>query len=207
MLNRAFGLLLSGVMTSFLFTTGSVNTATAEHNHPSASPANTTNTTPHQQNHNQHFLKMMIHHNQKGVEMADLAIEKATNPEVKELAAKIKVSQTQEIAQLQALHKQLYGAEVPRNMSCPKMQQQESENKPRMSMHSRMMSLETLRNAANFDQEFLQRMIHHHQMSVMMAQKANTSATNSQLRDLAKDIIKTQTAEIQQMQKLSPVAS
>lgn len=43
--------------------------------------------------------------------------------------------------------------------------------------------------------------------SMMMAQKAMNSATHKQLRDLAQDIIKTQTAEIQQLEQLSKASS
>ncbi|MBD2569630.1 DUF305 domain-containing protein [Anabaena lutea] len=44
-------------------------------------------------------------------------------------------------------------------------------------------------------------------LSVMMAQKVMNSATHKQLRDLAQDIIKTQTAQIQQLEQLSKASS
>ncbi|HLO87679.1 MAG TPA: DUF305 domain-containing protein [Nostocaceae cyanobacterium] len=207
MLNLASRLFLgSAIATTILSTLSVTYTATAQHNHPLPSPLNTTDTTPHHQNGDQHLIKMMIHHEQKGAEMANLAVQKATKSEIKELAAKIKISQTQEIEQLKALYKQLYGAEVPANsMNCPKMQQHNGDQKPDMSMHSEMMNLEGLKNATNFDQEFLKRMIHHHQMSIMMAEKASKNATHTPLRDLAQAIIKKQTVEIQQLQQLSQV--
>jgi uncharacterized protein (DUF305 family) len=205
MLGQVLRLFLgSAIATTILTSVPVTYTATAEHNHPSPSPANTTNITPNHPDGDQHFVKMMIHHNQKDAEMADLAVQQATKPEIKELAAKIKVNQTQEIEQLQALYKQLYGVEVPTSsMSCDQMQQQHGDKKPGMSMHSEMMNLETLKNADNFDQEFVKRMIHHHEMSVKMAEKASKKTTHTQLRALAQAIIKTQSVEIQQLKQFS----
>src|SRR5688500_14913135 len=44
------------------------------------------------------FAQMMIPHHQQAVEMAELAATRASDPEVKELAAKIKAAQAPEIA-------------------------------------------------------------------------------------------------------------
>ncbi|MEO3706793.1 DUF305 domain-containing protein [Trichormus azollae] len=107
--------------------------------------------------------------------------------------------QTKEIEQLQALYKQLYGTEVTANaMNCMGGQGQGI---------GKMMSLESLQNSPNFDQELLQGMIQHQQMSVNMAKKASETATVPQIRDFAQAIIKTQTAQIQKLQQLSPSES
>jgi uncharacterized protein (DUF305 family) len=70
-----------------------------------------------------------------------------------------------------------------------------------------MMNLESLANSPNFDQEFLRKMIHHQQMSVKMAKKAAENANVPQIRNLAQAMIKTQTAQLQKLQQLSPVES
>lgn len=58
-----------------------------------------------------------------------------------------------------------------------------------------------LQNAPDFDQEFIQQMIPHHQMGVMMAQMVLTNSQRPEIRQLAQSIIKSQTAEINQMQQ------
>lgn len=153
-----------------------------------------------------HFIEMMIPHHQVAVKMADLALQKAKRPEIKKLAAAIKTDQTKEIEQMKAWYKQWYGAEVPAHaMTGMGMHHRRGQGMPTMPMHSGMMgmdmSLESLKNASDFDKEFIRQMISHHQSAVMMAQMVLNSATHPQINNLAQAIIKSQTAEIQQMQQ------
>lgn len=60
--------------------------------------------------------------------------------------------------------------------------------------------LSALRNAADFDRAFIEQMIPHHEMGVMMAQMLQNRGQHPELQTLAKAIITSQTAEIQQMQ-------
>jgi uncharacterized protein (DUF305 family) len=60
--------------------------------------------------------------------------------------------------------------------------------------------LEALKKAPDFDKEFVRQMIPHHQMAVMMAQMASMRATRPEIRTLAQSIIKSENAEIVQMQ-------
>jgi len=73
-----------------------------------------------------------------------------------------------------------------------------------MGMGQGMMNMETdlaaLKKASDFDKEFVRQMIPHHQMAVMMAQMASKRATRPEIRTLAQSIIKSQNAEIAQMQ-------
>ncbi|MBD2293417.1 DUF305 domain-containing protein [Anabaena sphaerica FACHB-251] len=196
MLNKSVNFGLLGLLAALSLT----NSAIAEqHQHSPSAPADMTNTMPQPQG-DQRFITMMIHHDQKTLKMADLALQKAKNPQIKALATEIKTEQTKEIEQLQAFYKQLYGAEVPAGvMNCMGMGNGQGMGKN--------MSLESLENSPNFDQEFLQKMIHHQQMSVKMASKAAENANAPQIRNLAQAIIKTQTAQIQKLQQLSPVES
>ena len=59
--------------------------------------------------------------------------------------------------------------------------------------------IETLTGPA-FERAFLEQMIMHHQMAVMMAEPVTRQATHDELKTLARTIIEAQTAEIQQMQ-------
>jgi uncharacterized protein (DUF305 family) len=60
--------------------------------------------------------------------------------------------------------------------------------------------LEALNKAPDFEKEFVRQMIPHHQMAVMMAQMASMRATRPEIRTLAQSIIKSENAEIVQMQ-------
>ena len=73
------------------------------------------------------------------------------------------------------------------------MQQQDMMDREMMS---------ALKNASDFDQEFLRQMTRHHQMATMMAGMVVNSAEHPEIRQLAQSIIKSQSAEIAQMQQL-----
>ncbi len=60
-------------------------------------------------------------------------------------------------------------------------------------------NLYALQNAPDFDREFIQQMVPHHQMGVMMASMVLNSNQRLEIRNLAQSIIKGQTDEINQM--------
>jgi uncharacterized protein (DUF305 family) len=60
--------------------------------------------------------------------------------------------------------------------------------------------LNALKQAPDFDKEFVRQMIPHHQMAVKMAQMVSSRAARPEIRTLAQSIIKSQNAEIAQMQ-------
>lgn len=159
-----------------------------------------------------HFIEKMIPHHQGAIEMADLAISKAKRPEIKELAEAIKQDQNREIEQMTAWYRQWYNAEVPASspnmmMSMASTQGSDSTNNQEMPMDRCMgmmgmmnMDLEALKNAPDFDKAFIEQMIPHHKMAVMMAGMVLDS-DRSEIRDLAKSIIQTQSNEIEQMRE------
>jgi hypothetical protein len=67
-----------------------------------------------------------------------------------------------------------------------------------MMMHDMTASLEG-KQGADFDVEFLEQMIVHHEGAVAMAQMVLAQSENVQLRAFAEDIIRVQAAEIAQM--------
>ncbi|HEY9604576.1 MAG TPA: DUF305 domain-containing protein, partial [Allocoleopsis sp.] len=71
-----------------------------------------------------------------------------------------------------------------------------------MGMGAMSTDLDALKNAPDFDKEFIRQMIPHHQMAVHMASMVLDSQ-HPELRTLAQNIIKSQTAEIEQMQQWS----
>jgi uncharacterized protein (DUF305 family) len=150
----------------------------------------------------QHFIVMMIPHHEGAIAMAELAESRATHPEIKQLET-IKTTQNQEIEQMQAWYKEWYGTDVP--TLGPGM------GMGHMSMGHRGMGhgsggmmgtdLYALENAAEFDRAFIEQMIPHHQMAVMMASMVLSNATRPEIRELAQSIIDSQSAEIEQMQQ------
>lgn len=177
-----------------------------------------TNTTKAQQNQSQaassaigkstevdkSFIEMMILHHQGAVEMAQMAVKKAKTPEVQKLAKSIVKEQKQEIGQMRTWYKQWYGAQVPKMEN---MQMHHGMGGMMMVMHHQeMMDQEmmvALKNASNFDREFLRQMISHHEMALMMAGMVVDGAVHPETRKLADSIIKSQSAEINKMGQLS----
>jgi uncharacterized protein (DUF305 family) len=141
------------------------------------------------------FIAMMIPHHEQAIQMADLALTRAKRPEVKQLAQTIEQDQTREIQQMRTWYKSWYGAEV---VAMPMYSQQMPQSG---GMQGMRMDLMALKNAADFDQEFLRQMIFHHQMAIQMGQMDASRFTRPELRELSQSIVKTQTTEIDQMQK------
>lgn len=149
------------------------------------------------------FIEMMIPHHKGATEMAEMALSRAKSPEVKKLAQSIIQDQNREIQQMQTWYKQWYGAEVPMTGTNTRsgmgeemmmsMQQQEKMDREMM---------EALENAPDFDREFLRQMTRHHQTATMMAGMVVNSAEHPEIRNLAQSIIRSQSAEIAQMEQL-----
>lgn len=193
------------------------NTAASEVISPQSSPISTPTAIPGMPGMmaqaDQHFIVMMIPHHEDAVAMADLALNRAQHPEIKQLAEAIKTTQTQEIQRMQAWYQEWYGSEVPvwspgmgmgmmhGNGITPSSQRPIMMGKGHMGGRSMGTDLNALENAADFDREFIEQMIPHHQMAIMMSTMVANSATRPEIRDLAQSIIRSQSAEIQQMQQ------
>jgi uncharacterized protein (DUF305 family) len=156
-----------------------------------------TNGSPMANNLDQHFIEQMIPHHEGAIEMAKLAQERSQRPEILTLAEAIMQSQSQEITQMQTWYKNWYGTEVPVDSTV-------GMGMGRGMMHGGMMGgqtsdIESLKNATNFDEAFLQEMIPHHQMAVMMAQMLLSGSNRPEMKQLGQDIITAQESEIEQM--------
>jgi uncharacterized protein (DUF305 family) len=156
----------------------------------------------------QHFIVMMIPHHEDAIAMADLALTRAQHPELKTLAQSIKTTQTREIQDMQTWYKQWYGTDVPEWQAGPSGMHNRQGNPRGFGMrmrHGGMMgmrsNLAALQTAKDFDRAFIEDMIPHHEMAVMMAQMVLTNNQHPEMRTLAESMIKTQTAEINQMRQ------
>ena len=146
------------------------------------------------------FAQMMVPHHQQAVQMAALAETRATAPEIKQLAAKIKTAQVPEISTLTGW---LTGWGMPTT-------QPGGHNMPGMSgatgMPGMMSDAEmTQLNAAtgiDFDRMFAQMMVAHHNGAIKSAQEEQAKGSNADAKALAATIEKALTAEAATLQTI-----
>ena len=143
------------------------------------------------------FIREMTPHHNGALEMAKLAADRAENPKVKDLAARIEKAQDPEIQQMAALAKQ-WGVALDTGAT----------SMPGHSMSGGMSmggdgaaKLEPLKGAA-FDKAFLEEMIPHHESAVQMSQQELKAGRSEEAKKLAQAIIDGQTAEIAEMKAL-----
>jgi uncharacterized protein (DUF305 family) len=164
----------------------------------------------------QWFIQEMIPHHDDAVAMADLALIQAEHPELKQLAQRIKDAQTKEIGQMRAWYKAWYGTDtVPAGLMDQRHDAMAEawRNAPNVpnapgagfgmmgSMGAMHAAPQSIDGARPFDKAFIELMIPHHQMAVMMATHALAGAQHPEMRELLQSIISSQSAEIAQMQQ------
>ncbi|MFE9437949.1 DUF305 domain-containing protein [Streptomyces sp. NPDC006602] len=148
------------------------------------------------------FATEMIQHHRQAVEMADLAADRASSQEVKDLATKIKGAQDPEIKTMSGWLTS-WGEEVPEDMSSsmPGMDHDMSSSMPGMMGSEDMGKLDKA-SGAEFDEMFLDMMVQHHEGAVEMAKTEKADGKYSPAVKLADGVITAQTAEIGQMNKM-----
>jgi uncharacterized protein (DUF305 family) len=158
----------------------------------------------------QRFIIMMIPHHDGAIAMADLALSRAKRSEIRALAKRIKASQTSENAQMRAWYRQWYGQDVPvwkpgagwgwQGGMGEMMGTGMGIGASGMGMHGGT-NLTALSTSKDFDRAFLEQMIPHHQMGVMMASMAQINSQHPELRELQQAMVRVQSEEIAQMQQ------
>ena len=140
------------------------------------------------------FLDTMIHHHQGAVEMAETALKKTSNAELKTFAQKIIDDQKKEIAQMNEWREKWFsGKPRAQNMEMPGM-----ADSMKMMTGDEMKKYEAA-TGKDFDVLFLDMMTPHHAGAVVMAKEALQKAQHPEIKTLANQIIKAQEAEIKQM--------
>ena len=156
-----------------------------------------------------HFIVMMIPHHEGAIAMADLALQRSKRSEIRALAERIRTSQSRENAQMRRWYRQWFGTDVPAWPGPGSGWGMGTGMGPGMRMGGGMgmgwgmpgftTSLEALRTAPDFDRAFLEQMIAHHRMGVMMASHAQWGTVHPELRELEAAMVRVQSEEIEQM--------
>lgn len=146
---------------------------------------------------NKHFIEQMIPHHEGAIAMANLAIQKAKRPEIKTLATAIIAAQTTEIQSMNGWYQDWFGSAVPKVSTGMMGGGMMSQSGMHMGGQEDMTALE---NATDFDKVFIEEMIPHHQLAIMMANMLQSGTNRPEMQQLAKNIISSQSKEIQQMQ-------
>ena len=154
------------------------------------------------------FAQLMIPHHQQAVEMADLALARASSDEVTQLATQIQSAQDPEIAEMTEW---LQGWGEPTAMPGSEDGDMEGMDHSGMDMGgvsaSGMMTAEDMAGlaaarGAEFDRMWLTMMIAHHRGAVAMAQQVLEATSDPRVTALAQAVIDGQTKEIDTMKQL-----
>jgi uncharacterized protein (DUF305 family) len=124
--------------------------------------------------------------------MAELAPERAADPEIKELAAKIKAAQDPEIQTMKGWLTE-WGKAAPEGGM--------GHDMPGVMSEEDMTKLKAAKGA-EFDKLFAQQMIAHHNGAIEMARTEQSGGSNPEAKELAKTIETAQQAEVEQLQKI-----
>lgn len=163
---------------------------------------NTTKTVQDSTTLDAHFIEQMIPHHEDAITMAKLAQTKAQKPEVKQLANAIINSQDKEITQMKTWYKEWFGKELPSGNQVMQHHGMVSDSSEmHMGMTGTDEDLKKITEAEDFDRAFVEHMIPHHQMAVMMASMLKDGTTRPEMKKLADDIVTAQTDEIDQMRE------
>jgi uncharacterized protein (DUF305 family) len=147
-----------------------------------------------------HFIVMMIPHHQGAIAMSELALTRARRPEIKALAQRIIASQSREITQMRQWYRQWYGSDVPSwGIGAGTGAGYGMGMGMGWGMPGFGTSLDALRSAPDFDRAFIEQMIPHHRMGVMMASHAQWNTQHPELRQLEAAMVRVQSQEIEQM--------
>lgn len=143
-----------------------------------------------------HFIEQMIPHHEDAITMSELALAEASRPEIKTLSQNIIDSQSKEIEIMKDWYEDWYAKPLPEGEDIM-MHHGMTENSPmHMGMMGDMTDITNLTEAEDFDIAFVEHMIPHHQMAVMMAEMLKVTTDRPEMEKLADDIIKAQSEEI-----------
>jgi uncharacterized protein (DUF305 family) len=142
------------------------------------------------------FAQMMIPHHEQAVVMAELAVDRAEDPQIVALASEIRAAQDPEI-DLMASWLEQWG--VPRLSGDDAMSAHGSHGMAGMLSDSQLEALAGAQGTT-FDALFATYMIEHHRGAISMAEDVVNAGSHPAVAALARDIIVSQEKEILQLQ-------
>jgi uncharacterized protein (DUF305 family) len=142
------------------------------------------------------FAQTMVPHHQQALEMVETALERTQNTEVLALAGEIQAKHDPQLMTLTGFL-EAWGTE-PADGGMSGM------DHSGMSGMMGEADLETLTHSsgAAFDTMFLEMMIAHHEGAVADAQRAVAEGANTEVKELASEIVSDQSAEIERIRQL-----
>ncbi|MFA6076580.1 MAG: DUF305 domain-containing protein [Candidatus Paceibacterota bacterium] len=146
----------------------------------------------------EHFIEQMIPHHDGAIAMAKLALQKAKRPEINTLAQNIISAQEKEVIEMQAWYKSWFGGDVKTGNVYSMMGGMMSYGG--MHMVGNQQDTQVLENATDFDKAFIENMIPHHQLAIIMAQMLKAGTNRPEMLTLANNITESQSKEIEEMQ-------
>lgn len=135
------------------------------------------------------FIEEMIPHHEGAIAMAKIALERSKRPEILSLANNIVSAQEKEIADMREWYQSWYGATITAA---------EGAHMHMGGVTGEPSELSTVA-ATDFDREFIEQMIPHHEMAVMMANMLAGGTERAEMKQLASNIIASQSSEIEMM--------
>lgn len=135
----------------------------------------------------QEFLNQMIEHHEGAIAMAKEAEQKSKRQEIKNFASSIISAQSSEIDDMYGWRNSWFKDDGHINM--------------RMGADMPSMAISLGESDAEFDKRFLEAMIVHHEGAIKMANQVLLPTDRTEIHDLSKNIIDTQSKEIIIMQE------
>ena len=145
------------------------------------------------------FVQGMLPHHEGALAMAQLADGRASDPRVIDLADRIEAAQGPEIETMTGWLEE-WGEPLPEEDMGGMDHGSGGMDMEGMSEED-MTALDSA-SGAEFDRMFLEMMIPHHQGAVDMAETEIADGSNPDAVDMAREIVESQTAEIEEMQTL-----
>lgn len=147
------------------------------------------------------FAQGMIPHHAQAVDMADLADGRADDPEVRDLAQRIRAAQQPEIDLMESWLKE-WGHPMEEGMDHGGMDMSDMEMAEMGMMSDQAMERLESASGKEFDRLFLSGMREHHLGAVAMAEEELSKGESPEAKQLAQEIIDTQRAEIEEIDAL-----
>ncbi|TLS43288.1 DUF305 domain-containing protein [Streptomyces montanus] len=141
------------------------------------------------------FAQMMIPHHEQALDMAELADGRASDSEVKDVAAKIEKAQDPEIKTMKGW---LTSWGKPAGTEAMPGMDHGGDG---MMSDGDMKELKSMKGK-EFDRMFADMMIDHHNGAISMAKDEQKNGKNADAKQLADDVVKGQSAEVKQLQSI-----